>query len=103
MLYACASSVMPMNIVIASTAIVTSVDAAFLLSGGRNAGTPFETASTPVIAVQPLEKAVRIANVVRMPVEVVVAPAAAATGSSDPVQYRHAPTPITSSMLAMKK
>ena len=47
-----------MNIVIASTAIVTSVDAAFRLSGGRNAGTPFETASTPVIAVQPLENAV---------------------------------------------
>ena len=55
---------MPMNIVIASTAMVTSVDAAFLLSGGRNAGTPFETASTPVIAVQPLENAVRSANVV---------------------------------------
>jgi uncharacterized membrane protein len=36
--------------------------AAFLLSGGRNADTPFETASTPVIAVQPLENAVRIVN-----------------------------------------
>src|SRR5215208_811275 len=35
--YACASSVMPMNMVIAVTAMVTSVDAAFRLSGGRNA------------------------------------------------------------------
>ncbi len=49
---------MPRNIVIASTAMVTSVAAAFRLSGGRNAGTPFETASTPVMAVQPFENAV---------------------------------------------
>ena len=55
---------MPMNIVIASTAIVTSVAAAFFDSGGRNAGTPFDTASTPVIAVQPLANAVSSRNVV---------------------------------------
>jgi|KBSSwiS6_1023812.scaffolds.fasta_scaffold477657_1 hypothetical protein len=54
-----------MNITIDITAIVTSVDAAFLLSGGRNAGTPFETASTPVIAVHPFENARRIVNVPR--------------------------------------
>ena len=47
--------------------MTTSVAAAFLLSGGRNAGTPFETASTPVIAVQPFENAVRSTNVVSMP------------------------------------
>ena len=51
-----------MNIVIDSTAMATSVCAAFLLSGGRNAGTPFETASTPVIAVQPFENAVSSTN-----------------------------------------
>src|SRR5262249_53074882 len=56
--YACDSSVMPTNIVIDITAIMTSVAAAFLLSGGLNAGTPFDTASTPVSAVQPLENAV---------------------------------------------
>ena len=50
--------------------IATSVDAALRLSGGRNAGTPFETASTPVIAVHPFEKAVRSANVVSRPVAV---------------------------------
>ena len=53
---------MPTNIVIASTAIVTSVCAAFFASGGRNAGTPFDTASTPVIAVQPFENAVSSRN-----------------------------------------
>jgi hypothetical protein len=42
-----------------STSIVIMVAAAFLASGGLNAGTPFDTASTPVIAVQPFEKAVR--------------------------------------------
>ena len=55
---------MPTNIAIASTAIATSVADAFFDSGGRNAGTPFETASTPVIAVQPLANAVSSRNVV---------------------------------------
>src|SRR5258708_34161342 len=55
---------MPRNIVIASAAIVTSVAAAFFASGGLNAGTPSETASTPVIAVQPLANAVRSRKVV---------------------------------------
>ena len=55
---------MPRNIAIASTAIVTSVAAAFFASGGRNAGTPSETASTPVIAVQPLANAVSSRSVV---------------------------------------
>ena len=48
----------------ASTAIATSVAEAFFDSGGRNAGTPFETASTPVIAVQPLANAVSSRNIV---------------------------------------
>jgi hypothetical protein len=51
-----------MNIMMDSTPINISVDAALRLSGGRNAGTPFETASTPVIAVHPFEKAVRSAK-----------------------------------------
>ena len=48
--------------------MATSVAAALRLSGGRNAGTPFDTASTPVMAVQPFENAVRSANVVSRPV-----------------------------------
>ena len=39
------------------TAMIIMVAAAFRASGGLNAGTPFETASTPVIAVQPFENA----------------------------------------------
>ncbi len=53
---------MPRNIVIDSAAIVSIVAAAFFDSGGLKAGTPFETASTPVIAVQPFENAVRSRN-----------------------------------------
>ena len=45
-----------------STAIISIVAAAFFDSGGLNAGTPFETASTPVIAVQPFENAVSSRN-----------------------------------------
>ena len=37
---------MPRNMVIDSTAIISIVAAAFCASGGLNAGTPFETAST---------------------------------------------------------
>ena len=45
-----------------STAIINIVAAAFFDSGGLNAGTPFETASTPVIAVQPFANAVSSRN-----------------------------------------
>src|SRR5262252_5752182 len=84
--YACASTVMPTNIVMASTAIATSVADAFFDSGGRNAGTPFDTASTPVIAVQPFANAVSSRKVVRRDV-----PASggtgAWTGTTRPVAY----------------
>jgi hypothetical protein len=43
----------PMNITPTSTPITASVVRAFDASGRWNAGTPFETASTPVIALQP--------------------------------------------------
>jgi hypothetical protein len=55
---------MPTNMTIAIAAIATSVADAFFASGGRNAGTPFDTASTPVIAVHPLANAVSSSNVV---------------------------------------
>ena len=90
--YACASSVIPMNIVIASAAIATRVDAAFRLSGGRNAGTPFDTASTPVIAVQPFENAVSKANVVSAPAPLAPMQRRLGGGAIAPVKYRHAPT-----------
>ena len=49
-----------MTLIIIATAIrpsISSVVAAFLLFGLRNAGTPLEMASTPVSAAQPDEKA----------------------------------------------
>ena len=49
----CARNEMPTNIVPSSAPIHISVVRAFFHSGGRNAGTPFEMASTPVIAVLP--------------------------------------------------
>jgi hypothetical protein len=45
--------VMPTNIVIAKAPMIASVAAALRLFGGSKAGTPFDTASTPVSAVQP--------------------------------------------------
>ena len=50
---AIASAVIPANIVIESAPMITNVVAALRLFGSSNAGTPFETASTPVSAVQP--------------------------------------------------
>ena len=52
----CASTETPKNSVPSSTPIHTSVVAAFFDSGRRNAGTPFEIASTPVSATAPDEK-----------------------------------------------
>src|SRR3712207_8972759 len=52
-----ATVVTPANIVAATPPISASVVAAFLLFGGRNAGTPFAIASTPVSAVQPAANA----------------------------------------------
>src|SRR5690349_17700265 len=93
---------MPRNIVIATTAITSIVLAAFLDSGGRNAGTPFETASTPVMAVQPFEKAVsRRKRLSVAPVD--ATGSATVTGCTLPVATCHAPTPIMSNVVTMKK
>ena len=48
-----ATNVMPMNRIARSAAIATSVWAAFLASGGLNAGTPLAIASVPVSATEP--------------------------------------------------
>ena len=52
----------PANIVIAIEPISTSVVCALRTFGCRKAGTPLETASTPVRAEQPLENARRISR-----------------------------------------
>ena len=56
---------MPRKRVTQSPAMITSVAAALRASGALNAGTPLETASTPVIAVQPLANARSTRNVER--------------------------------------
>ncbi len=92
----------PTNIVIASAAIISIVAAAFFDSGGLNAGTPFDTASTPVIAVQPFENAVSSRNSVSAwPVD--GTGAAATTGETSPIAMRHTPTPMRIRIETTKK
>ena len=61
-----------MNMVMASSAISPSVRAAVCAAGALNAGTPSDTASTPVIAVQPLANAESSTNRVIEPAPKVV-------------------------------
>ena len=92
-----------MNMLIASTAMVTRVDAAFLLSGGRKAGTPFDTASTPVIAVHPFENAVRMANVASASTWLAGSTDGSGTAWRSPDRNRQLPTPSITKMLTTKK
>ena len=66
-----ASTEMPKNSVPSSTPIHTSVVAAFFAAGRRNAGTPFEIASTPVSATAPDEKPFSSRNSVERAAELV--------------------------------
>ena len=93
---------MPTNIVIARPAIVSIVPAAFFDSGGLNAGTPFDTASTPVIAVQPLANAVRSRNRVSGSMGDGTG-SAVTTGWMPPVIARQPPTVIRTRAERMKK
>ena len=87
---------------IESTAMITIVAAAFRASGGLNAGTPLETASTPVIAVHPFENALSSEKEVSgWPTDAIGS--AGSTGSMVPVIARHAPTAISARRLTMKK
>src|SRR6187397_1769858 len=91
----------PMNITPTRTPITTSVVRALLASGRLNAGTPFETASTPVIALQPSANARRISN----------SPSASAgtttgvtpdTAGGEPSSASASPTPISASIETRK-
>jgi hypothetical protein len=84
-------------------AMITSVVAAFFASGGLNAGTPFETASTPVMAVHPFANARRMRNVLRVATPLGVADPAADTGMAPPVRTRKAPTAMSVARQARKK
>ena len=74
-----------------SPAMISSVAAAFFSSGGLKAGTPLETASTPVIAVQPLAKARRIRNVLSAVTALGVGVPPGTIGVMSPLRARHAP------------
>jgi hypothetical protein len=91
-----------MNMMIDSAPMATRVEAALRLSGGRKAGTPFETASTPVIAVQPFEKAVKSANVDKR-LRGLPGCSNSAGDAMAPVKYRQVPTPNIPRMPTMKK
>jgi hypothetical protein len=58
-----ASAVSPLNIETAIAPMANSVICALRALGGRNAGTPFAIASTPVSAVQPEENARNVKKV----------------------------------------
>ena len=64
--------------------MITSVVAAFCASGGLNAGTPLEIASTPVMAVQPLANARRTRKIVRRARRPAPRPAPPATSAGTP-------------------
>ena len=53
---------MPASRIMSSAMMMVRVRRAFLVVGSRKALTPLETASTPVMAVQPLEKTLRISQ-----------------------------------------
>src|SRR3954469_4799619 len=93
---------MPRNIVMDRTAIMIIVPAAFFDSGGLNAGTPFDTASTPVIAVQPLEKAVSSRKSVSGSF-IALTGSTGTTGDADPASTRHVPTATSESIVKTKK
>src|SRR2546422_4940700 len=93
---------MPRNIVMGGTAIINIVAAAFFAPGGLNAGTPFDTASTPVIAVQPFENAVSRRNSVSGEL-VDVTGSTGTTCWTLPAITRHAPTAIKARIVTTKK
>ncbi len=89
---------MPTNIVTPSAAIRISVRAAVTGDGALNAGTPSDTASTPVIAVQPLANAVSSMKMLMLPVAYVGSGSTGGTGTMVPVAARTAPVTISESI-----
>ena len=78
------------------TPIHTSVAAAFFDSGRRNAGTPFEIASTPVSATAPDEKPFRMRKSPSVPpLYAVPSNASLSNGTgADVVEEEHADEPV---------
>ena len=81
----------------------TSVWDACFDSGGRKAGTPSEIASTPVIAEQPFENAVRSMKVVSALVPAVCSGVVVTMGTTLPVTTFHRPAKTRLRMAKTKK
>src|SRR3954451_13923352 len=94
---------MPMNMMPRQTPITMSVDRAFFHSGGLNAGTPFEIASTPVMAAPPDANACRMRNNPTDDVCTRRAGSLGGIGSRWPVAWRTMPTMMITSIDTMKQ
>ncbi len=75
---------------------------AFFHSTGLNAGTPFATASVPVMAEQPFANALQSRNIPMLSVATPVRGATWSTWGSWPVSDRKTPTAMSSSIEPMK-
>src|SRR5262249_55303991 len=99
--YAFERYAMPASSVARMRMIAVSVRRALRTDGSRNAVTPLLTASTPVIAVQPLEKACSRSH--RLAVAVAAESAGGATtGSGRPPPSRDLAPPMTSTVKRQK-
>ncbi|CAB4762414.1 unannotated protein [freshwater metagenome] len=97
---------MPLNIAMEITPRSSRVVAAFFDLGGRKAGTPFETASMPVSAVVPEEKARATTNTRARPAKLAsgtTSQLALSASRSLPIARRTTATPIMTKIDSMKK
>jgi hypothetical protein len=95
---------MPVRKTMSRTMMMVSVRLAFFCVGSRNALTPFETASTPVMAVHPLAKT--LARSQRLSIDALTGRRGGATigtGWPPAAKTRTAPTMITSSSVPTKR
>jgi hypothetical protein len=93
---------MPPRKIMSSTMMMVRVRLAFVRVGSRKAATPLETASTPVMAVQPLEKT--LASSHNESIDVAdgrCGGAMTGIGCRETVMTRNAPSPMTKSSVPM--
>ena len=97
---------MPLNMAMEIRPSSSRVVAAFFDLGGRNAGTPFDTASIPVSAVVPEEKARAMTNTRAKPAKLAsgsTSQLALSASRSLPIASRTTATPIMTKIDSMKK
>ena len=94
--YARATTVIPTNRIPSRIAITVRVLAAFLASGGLNAGTPLAMASTPVSATEPPANARSRRNTLRVSMAGGLNTSVCSIGTTVPVTIWKAPTPTIS-------